>query len=84
MHLHINATYTINNLPEDTPNLKLLMKQRSKPIAECWSLLHTILQQLAKKQCTKNIVAMVKNTSEHGQKLCDILKLSKLSIFNEK
>ena len=83
MHLYVNATYTINNLPEVTLNLKLLMKQRLKPIAECLSLLHTILQQLAKKQFTKNIVAMVIKTSEHGQKLCDILKLSKFSIFNE-
>ena len=37
-----NATYTINNLPEDTPNSKLLMKQRLKSI-ECLPLLRTIL-----------------------------------------
>ena len=49
MHLYPSTTYTINNLPEDTLNLKLLMKQRSKSIAKYLSLLCTILQHLAKK-----------------------------------
>ena len=34
--MYTNTTYTINNLPEDTPpNLKLLMNQRSKSVAKC-------------------------------------------------
>ena len=49
MHLYTSTTYTINNLPEDTLNLKLLMKQRSKSIAKYLSFLCTILQHLAKK-----------------------------------